>query len=102
MISTSACMYRARRHAQPSSPDSTYKAEWDNTPLIRRLLELKQEEAEMFGYKNYATMSLTTKMAESPEHVFAFLRELAAKAKPFAERDINQLRSFAKAELGAQ
>lgn len=95
-----ARMYRAYATRAAEFTDSTYKAEWDNTPLIRRLLELKQEEAEMLGYKNYATMSLTTKMAESPEHVFAFLRELAAKAKPFAERDINQLRSFAKAELG--
>ena len=75
-------------------------AELDNTPLIRRILELRQEEARMLGFANYAEVSLTPKMAESTTQVAAFLRDLAARAKPFAERDLAQLKEFAAAELG--
>jgi oligopeptidase A len=72
----------------------------DNAPLIKRLLELRAEEAKLLGYANYAEVSLVPKMAESPDQVLAFLRELAHKAKPYAERDIAELRAFAAKELG--
>ena len=75
-------------------------AELDNTPLIRSILELRQEEAKMLGLANYAEVSLAAKMAESTAQVAAFLRDLAGKAKPFAVRDLAQLREFAAAELG--
>jgi oligopeptidase A len=71
------------------------KQEWDNMPLIRRLLELRAEEAGHLGYGNFAEVSLVPKMAESPADVLAFLRELAVKSKPFAERDMAELREFA-------
>ena len=75
-------------------------AELDNTPLIRRILELRQEEAQMLGYRNFAEVSLVPKMAESVEQVLGFLRDLARKAKPFAEKDVAELRDFARRELG--
>ena len=61
---------------------------------MQRLLELRAEEAGMLGYKNFAEVSLVAKMAESPAQVLVFLRELAAKAKPFAEADIVELRTL--------
>ncbi|MBI2308964.1 MAG: M3 family metallopeptidase [Rhodocyclales bacterium] len=76
------------------------KPEHDNAPLIRQLLKLRAEEAKMLGYRNFAEISLVPKMAESPEQVLAFLRELARKAKPFAEKDVAELRAFAGDELG--
>ncbi|NMG46593.1 oligopeptidase A [Azoarcus communis] len=76
------------------------KAEWDNGPLIGRILALRQEESRMLGYRSFAEVSLVPKMADSPEQVLGFLRELAAKAKPFAVRDLEELRAFAAAELG--
>ncbi|MFT3963102.1 M3 family metallopeptidase [Propionivibrio sp.] len=75
-------------------------AELDNTPLIRRILELRQEEARMLGYRNFAEVSLVPKMAESVDQVLGFLRDLARKAKPFAEKDVAELRDFARRELG--
>ena len=72
----------------------------NNAPLMRRLLELRQEEAHMLGYANFAEVSLTPKMAESVEQVLAFLRDLAAKARPFAEKDLAELREFATKTLG--
>ncbi|MFB0937118.1 MAG: M3 family metallopeptidase [Propionivibrio sp.] len=72
----------------------------DNTPIIKRILELRQEEAQMLGYGNFAEVSLVPKMAESVPQVLGFLRDLATKAKPFAEKDIAELREFARRELG--
>ena len=72
----------------------------DNTPLIRRILELRREEAQMLGYANFAEVSLVPKMADSVAQVLAFLRDLAAKAKPFAEQEVATLREFARRELG--
>ncbi len=75
-------------------------AELDNTPLIKQLLELRQEAAHMLGYANYAEVSLASKMATTPAQVLGFLRELAAKSKPYAEKDLQELRDFAARELG--
>jgi oligopeptidase A len=75
-------------------------AKLDNTPLIRRILELRQEEARMLGYRNFAEVSLVPKMAESVDQVLGFLHDLARKAKPFAEKDVAELRDFARRELG--
>ena len=95
-----ARLYRAYATRAAEFTDGANRAEWDNTPIMRRLLELRAEEARLLGYANFAELSLVPKMAESPAQVLAFLRELAAKAKPFAERDIAELREFAHAELG--
>ena len=76
------------------------KAEWDNSPLMLEILQLKDEEAKLLGYPSYAHVSLVPKMADTPEQVTAFLKELAAKARPFAEKDLAELREFAASELG--
>jgi len=78
------------------------RPEWDNTPLIARILRLRNEEARLLGFENYATVSLVPKMADTPEQVLEFLRDLARRARPFAERDLAQLRDFARAELGLE
>ncbi|MDR1229235.1 MAG: M3 family metallopeptidase [Azoarcus sp.] len=98
-----ARMYRA--HATRASEFCTNDegaAAWDNGPLIGRILAMRAEEAALLGYRNYAEVSLVPKMADSPAQALAFLRELAAKAKPFAERDLAELRGFAREELGLE
>ncbi len=95
-----ARMYRAYATRAAEFTDGTSKPEWDNTPVMQRMLTLRQEDARMLGFNNFAEVSLAPKMADTPEQVLAFLRELAAKAKPFAEKDIAELRAFAKDELG--
>jgi oligopeptidase A len=76
------------------------KPEWDNTPLIARIIELRREQVRLLGFANYAEYSLVPKMAESPAQVLAFLEELAARARAFAEKDVAELREFARSELG--
>ena len=78
------------------------RPEWDNTPLIARMLELRREEARLLGYPNFAEVSLVPKMADTPEQVLEFLEDLARRARPFAEHDIEELREFARSELGLE
>ncbi|HWP20984.1 MAG TPA: M3 family metallopeptidase [Burkholderiaceae bacterium] len=75
-------------------------AEHDNTEIMRELLALRQEEARLLGYANFAEVSLVPKMAETPQQVLDFLRDLAGRARPYAERDLAELREFAAQELG--
>jgi oligopeptidase A len=70
------------------------KPEWDNTPLIARIVELRREMAQLLGYASYAEVSLVPKMAQSPAEVLAFLDDLARRARPFAEKDVAELREF--------
>ena len=73
---------------------------FDNSALIREILALRQEEARLLGYLNFGEVSVVPKMAESPEQVVRFLRDLATKARPYAEQDVADLRAFAQSELG--
>ncbi|CAN7147938.1 M3 family metallopeptidase [Pseudoduganella sp. LjRoot289] len=76
------------------------REEWDNTQNIVTLLKLRDEEAKLLGYKNFAEVSLVPKMAKDPEQVIAFLEDLARRARPFAEQDYAELSDFASNELG--
>ncbi|MCR4302828.1 MAG: M3 family metallopeptidase [Gallionella sp.] len=89
-------MYRAygTRASEFGKPD------WDNTPLMDEIIKLRGEEASLLGFANFGELSLATKMAESPQQVVEFMRELARRARPFAEKDMAGLREFARAELG--
>ncbi|MDD0837321.1 M3 family metallopeptidase [Curvibacter sp. HBC61] len=73
---------------------------FDNTPLIREILALRHEEAQLLGYQNFGEVSLVPKMAQSPQQVTDFLRDLGRKARPYAEKDVADMRAFAAAELG--
>ena len=77
-------------------------ARFDNTPLMTEILKLRGEEAELLGFKNFAELSLATKMAESPAEVLAFLRDLASRSKPKAEADVQEVNEFARRELGLE
>ncbi len=95
-----ARLYRAYATRAAEFNDGSSKPEWDNTPIIKRILELREEDAKMLGFANFAEVSLYPKMADTPQQVLAFLRDMAAKAKPFAERDMAELLAFARDELG--
>lgn len=72
--------------------------EHDNQHLIKELLSLKQQKAELLGYKNYADYVLEERMAKSPAKVIDFLNELLTKAKPYAGKEIEELKALAKAD----
>lgn len=91
-------IYRA--NATKASDQATDHPEWNNTQNIVDILKLRDEEAKLLGYKNFAEVSLVPKMAQTPEQVITFLEDLAKRARPFAEKDLAELRTFADKELG--
>ena len=76
------------------------KISWDNTHNMLDQLRLRDEEARILGFANYAALSLAPKMANNVEEVDSFLSDFAIKAKPFAKKDWIELCTFAKSELG--
>jgi oligopeptidase A len=91
-----ARVYRAYgTRASENSQDGKF----DNSARIDRIMALRHESAQLLGFANTAEESLATKMAQSPDQVIAFLRDFVAKARPMAEKDLAELRSFAAAEL---
>jgi len=75
------------------------KLDQDNTQNMLEQLRLRDEEARMLGFTNYADLSLAPKMANSVDEVDLFLTNFAMKAKPFAEKDWQELVEFSKTEL---
>ncbi|MCL4748285.1 MAG: M3 family metallopeptidase, partial [Burkholderiaceae bacterium] len=93
--------YSTRASELAAAPEEAdRRAALDNARLIDELLALRHEEATLLGYDDFAQVSLVPKMADSPEQVIAFLRDLARRARPFAERDVAELRAFARDDLG--
>ena len=72
--------------------------EFDNQNLIKEIVKLRQEKAELLGYKSFADYVLEERMAKSPAKVFEFLNELLEKATPYAEKEIDELKTLAKAD----
>jgi len=93
-------MYRAYTTRASEQLVEGAKIELDNTPLMTQILKLRAEQAHMLGFDSYAEFSLASKMADTPTQVAEFLLELAQRAKPFAEKDLQELREFAITQLG--
>lgn len=85
--------------ASDQGPDA---GKFDNSERMEKILALRHEAAQLLGFANAAEESLATKMAETPNEVLAFLRDLIARAKPVAQRELEELRDFARSELGLE
>lgn len=83
-------MYMART-TQCSKGD-----ELDNTEIIKEIVNLRIQLANLFGYESYADYVLTERMAESAENVNNFLQELAVASKPKAKEELEQLQEYAR------
>ena len=70
--------------------------DWDNTQNMIEQLRLRDEEAHMLGFQNYAALSLAPKMARDVAEVDTFLTDFAKRAKPFAQKDWDELQAFAR------
>ncbi|HGE6081790.1 TPA: oligopeptidase A [Vibrio cholerae] len=75
---------------------------WDNSEIIAEQLKLRHEIARMLGFSTYSEKSLATKMAQTTDQVLGFLNDLASKAKPQGEREVEELRQFAESEFGVK
>ncbi len=68
---------------------------FDNSKLMVEILKLKQQEAQLLEFKNYAQVSLATKMAKTEERVLSFLRDLAVRTKKKALAELEEIKTFA-------
>ena len=91
-------LYRAYNTRASDQAEGDAK-KFDNSAVMAEILALRQEEAQLLGYPHFAEVSLVPKMAESTQQVLDFLRDLAGKARPFAEKDVQDLRDFAREQL---
>ena len=91
-------LYRAyTTRASDQAPAEFSK--FDNSAVIKEILALRLEESRLLGYANFGEVSVVAKMAKSPDEVIVFLRDLARRARPFAEEDVADLRAFAAENL---
>ncbi len=70
-------------------------SKFDNSAIMKEILALRLEESQLLGFNNFGEVSVVAKMAQSPEEVVTFLRDLAVRARPYAEKDVADLREFA-------
>ena len=83
-----------------ASDRGPYAGQWDNSEIMEQTLALRHEKAQLLGFKTFAELSLSTKMAESPQQVIDFLEDLADKSWRQARKDLSELRQFAKEQYG--
>jgi oligopeptidase A len=87
-------MYRA--FCTKASDQGPNAGKWDNTQVMADILKLRHKLAGLIGFKSHAERSLATKMAQDPQQVLDFLNDLAARSKPIAEKEFEELKAFAK------
>jgi len=93
-----ARVYKA--YGTRASDQGPHAGQFDNSERIARILELRREAAQLLGFADPVEWSLATKMASDGGAVLAFLRDLASRAKPAAQRDLDELKAFAADKLG--
>ena len=85
-----------------ASDQGPHDRQLDNTPVMEEILQLRHEKAQLLGFDNYAEYSLSTKMAESPQQVVAFLEDLAERSLQVARQELDELRQFAREQDGIE
>ena len=73
---------------------------FNNNDVMTRIVELRQSEAAILGYKNYGEVSLATKMASTPDEVVTFLHDLAKRSLPQAKVEVEEVKAFTREKLG--
>ena len=91
-------LYRAY-NTRASDQSNHEHSQFDNSAIMAEILALRFEESRLLGYQNFGEVSVVAKMADSPEQVISFLRDLARRARPYAEKDVADLRAFAAEHL---
>lgn len=86
-------------YATRASDQGPHAGRWDNSAVMREILDVRRQLSQLLGLNSFAEESLMTKMAESPEEVLGFLQDLAERSRPAAQRELDELRKFSAQEL---
>lgn len=73
-----------------------FGGEFDNGTLCIQLASLRQQRAELLGFKSHADFILSRRMAKSADSVKAFLQQLLTPSQNAAKKEIQELAAFAK------
>jgi oligopeptidase A len=87
-------MYEA--YVTRASDQGPHAGRWDNSEIMEQILTLRHEAAQLLGFASYAEYSLATKMAESTDQVMDFLIDLAARSRPQAQHELEEIKTFAR------
>ncbi|MCF6281146.1 MAG: oligopeptidase A [Candidatus Polarisedimenticolaceae bacterium] len=85
-----------------ASDQGPQAGQWDNSEVMEEILANRHEKAQLLGFDNYAERSLATKMARNPDEVISFLHDLAERSHPQAQRELDELRDYAKQQFGVE
>ncbi|MFC2553314.1 MAG: oligopeptidase A [Rodentibacter sp.] len=91
-------IYRA--YATRASEQGPNAGKWDNSKVMEEILTLRIELAKLLGFNTYTELSLATKMAQNPQQVLDFLDNLAERAKPQGEKELQELKDYCEKEFG--
>ena len=91
-------IYRA--YATRASEQGPNAGKWDNSKVMEEILTLRIELAKLLGFNTYTELSLATKMAQNPQQVLDFLDNLAERAKPQGEKELQDLKDYCEKEFG--
>ena len=75
---------------------------FDNTEVIKAILAIRSELAELLGFSNYANFSLANKMAKSPAQVITFLDDFVSKLAHQGRQEYNELLVYSREKLGIE
>ena len=84
-------MYRA--YGTRAAKDNEY----NNEENIQELVNTRLAKAQLLGFDSHAALTLSKRMAKTPQTVLSFLDDLKALAKPAAEKDLKAVQEFASA-----
>lgn len=83
-----------------ASDQGPHAGQFDNTPIIQEILKLRDEKANLLGFKSYAELSIASKMADTPNEVFSFIQNLLQHVLPKAKQEVIALSEFAQKHCG--
>lgn len=70
--------------------------EFDNRPLLARILRLRDELAEILGYDSFPDYTLEDRMAGSGTRATTFETDLVERTRPYWKRDVAEIAAHAK------
>lgn len=70
--------------------------DFNNEEIVLKIVTLRNQRAQLLGYKNHAAFVLEERMAQNPEKVLTFLNDLLIKAKPAAQNEFDELTAYAQ------
>lgn len=74
----------------------THRDELDNTDIVKQLVNLRMELAQLLGFADYADYVLRKRMAENSEHVYQLLNQLLDAYTPTAHKEVAEIEALAQ------